>query len=643
MSKEIIKEITKNPKKYANKISIEELSDLLKTLSESYYNSDNPLVNDETYDILYDVLKERDNTNNYFNTVNATLGTKEQVKLPFEMGSLIKIKPSTPDLNKWLNKYHGFYLLSDKLDGVSAQIYKNNIGEIFMYSRGQYGIYGQNISHLLKYVVSKKALKNMQNGTSIRGELIISIENFKQIENTMKNARNAVAGLVNAKHFNIDIAKITDFVSYNILNPRFSYKEQYELLEQYGFKVVVHKQFDIISEEILINYLLERKKYSQYNIDGIVCSDDSKIYSHTGGYPEHVFAFKMLLDEQFTNAKVVKVIWNPSKDGFLKPKIEIEPIELGGTTITYATAFNAKFIVDNNINKGSEIQISRSGDVIPYILQVTKQSKTPQMPDFPYKWNNTHVDLILENETNNNGKEIVEIKLLEHFFSTMKIKYISSGIITKLVENGYKTIFDILKADKNKLSQIDGIGEKLLHKIYEEIDKSFKEVNLETLMGASNKLGRGISEKKISEILNIYPNIILNDGKNTKELYENILKVKGFSEKLSNQFSQNFIYFKQFYNELKTLVDISRFENIQSNKSTNNLFNNKSFVFTGTRNKNTEKFILDNGGKINNTISNNTFMLIYDDNADTTSSKFVNATEKNITKMKMSDFINKYM
>ena len=122
----------------------------------------------------------------------------------------------------------------------------------------------------------------------------------------------------------------------------------------------------------------------------------------------------MITDEQIANVKVIQVIWKPTKDGYLKPKIEIEPTNLVGVTITYATAFNARYIVDNNIGPGAEIKIIRSGDVIPYILEVIKGAKKgPQMPEFPYKWNDSNVDLILKDENNNNGKQIVVIEKLK--------------------------------------------------------------------------------------------------------------------------------------------------------------------------------------------------------------------------------------
>ena len=86
--------------------------------------------------------------------------------------------------------------------------------------------------------------------------------------------------------------------------------------------------------------------------------------------PSISFAFKMILDDQTAEAKVLDVLWAPSKDGYLKPRIQIEPIDLGGVTITYATGFNAAFIEKNKINVGAVVEIVRSGDVILTLIKL---------------------------------------------------------------------------------------------------------------------------------------------------------------------------------------------------------------------------------------------------------------------------------
>ena len=89
-----IENLLQDPVEYANNITIAELVKLLKKLSDLYYNTDEPLVDDNVFDDLRDVLIERDPKNKYLKEVGAVI-SKDKVKLPFNMFSLDKIKPDT--------------------------------------------------------------------------------------------------------------------------------------------------------------------------------------------------------------------------------------------------------------------------------------------------------------------------------------------------------------------------------------------------------------------------------------------------------------------------------------------------------------------------------------------------------------------
>lgn len=645
LTKKIIQIIKKDPKKYANEITINDLVILLKKSSNTYYNSENPIIDDKTYDILKNVLFLRDPTNIILQEIGAPIkGNKNKIILPFPMGSLIKIKSDSKELDKWTNEYIGPYIVSDKLDGVSAQIYKNNNGKISMYSRGN-GIIGQDISHLLDIInISNDIKNNIPIGGSIRGELIISKNDFKGILNK-ENIRNTVAGLVNSKTIDRNISNVTKFIAYSILNPRYKQSDQMILMKKWGFDVVNFKTFLKLNTDLLSQYLQNRKLNTDYEIDGLVCVDDSQIYIHTGGFPLYSFAYKIILLEQMTTAEVVKVLWEPSMDGYLKPSIEIKPVKLIGTTITYATAHNAKFIFDNIIGPGTIITLIRSGDVIPYIMNVKKiaTSGKPQMPSIPFKWNDTHVDIIAS-EIIGDTKDKIDTQILVHFFKTLEIKFISEGILSKLVKNGFNTVKKILNADKTILININGIGDKIINKIYDEIDKQLKNTDLATLMDASRKFGRGIGKKKLKEITNLYPNIMTVNWDNTV-FKNNILNVSGFSENLTNKFINNFSNFKIFFDEINKLYDISHLTQLLFPPKTNIIkkLDNQIIVFTGFRNPQYENFILLNGGKISSSVSRNTTMLIYADNSDLNTSKFKNALNLNIKLINKTDFFNQFI
>jgi hypothetical protein len=138
----------------------------IKTSSFKFNDKANDKVNDKVTDKVTD--KANDKANGKANG---------KVKLPYYMGSLDKIKPSTGTFNKWVSDYPGPYVISYKLDGISAMLYKKG-GQVYMYTRGN-GIEGRDISQCIEPmgINTSKLLE----GDAIRGELIMSKENFKKI------------------------------------------------------------------------------------------------------------------------------------------------------------------------------------------------------------------------------------------------------------------------------------------------------------------------------------------------------------------------------------------------------------------------------------------------------------------------------
>jgi DNA ligase (NAD+) len=626
------------------KFTVPEIVKVLTKFSDLYHNKGEPLVSDEIYDYIREYLEEIDPHNSFLSEIGAPIkGTKEMVVLPFPMGSLQKFKPDDGRLDKWNLKYPGPYIVSDKLDGASAQLWKSHDGKLYFYSRGD-GIEGQDISHLINIIFSNDVLAVLPNGTSVRGELIISCKNFtEKLSTYMKNGRNAVAGLVNSKTVDNKVASVTDFVTYSILSPRMSQEEQLEKLAVWGFNVVTYKKFTELSDKIMSKYLTGRHKKLLYEMDGLVGVDDSTIYEHKSGFPDYMFAFKMMTANQMAEAIVTKISWELSRDGYIKPTITINPVKLRGVTVTSATAHNAKFIVDNKLGVGSKIKIIRSNDVIPYIMEVLTSSNSGEadMPEYEYMWNHTGVDLIVK-KLEGSAKKIVTIKLLMGFFAGIGSKYLGEGIITKLVHNGYDSVERILNADHTELENIEGIGSTMVNNIYDEIDRAFNEISLVTFMSASHEFGRGLAEKKLEKILEMYPDILKKTW-DKDEMIEKIIEVKGFDEKLATLFASNFQKFKLFYEKIGKIKDLSRFNMIKKiTVNKNAKFTGMIFVFTGPRDKKLEKYLSENGGKIDNTVTKTTTYLIHDDNADKTSSKFEKAEKQNVIIMSNTEFKEKY-
>jgi NAD-dependent DNA ligase len=400
----------------------------------------------------------------------------------------------------------------------------------------------------------------------------------------------------------------------------------------------------------LSTYLKRRKEISKYDIDGIIVSDINNHSRNMSGNPEYSFAFKE--NNVFKDAIVEEVEWNISKDGFLKPRVRIVPIQLSGVQITYVTAHNAKYVYDNKIGKGSIIQITRSGDVIPYIVKIIKPSSEVQMPQIldEWQWNKSGVDIVLKSNSMNDEQLI---KTLSYFVKKLDIKNIDEATFKTLVEHKIiNSLSDIFRVSefKDKLLLLDGFKEKKTLKIIKELDDGFNRMSLTDLMVASNIFGHGIGEKKINKIVSTYPNILdLAMKKSYKELYDLIIKIDGFEDITTKQFLEHLETFNDFlknkvpkniYNRLKK--DIK--EIIEKNKdSKDSLKSDKKllglkFVMTGFRNKTWETIIIENGGEITSTVSKNTFMLICN-SLDESSNKIIKAKEHGIKILEKDAFI----
>ncbi len=602
-----------------------DIKKIIEYLSNQYYNKNISLVSDQLFDVIKEFYEKE--FIKKIDKIGAPILSKNgnKVKLPYWMGSLDKIKPSTKTFDKWINDFNGPYVLSYKLDGISALLYKNK-KQVYMYTRGD-GFEGQDISHCIELMGIN--VSRLIEGDAIRGELIISKENFKKISDTMANPRNAVSGIINTKKPNAKLLKLIDFVGYWVLNPELTVSEQLKYIEKKEFvpssvEYKIHKKITINE---LSDLLINARKSHKYEIDGIVVIDDSKYYPlEAGSNPSYGFAFKQLLTDQIAESTVIDVIWEVSKDKYIKPKIKINTIELGGVEITFATAFNAKFIVDNIIGPGAIVQIVRSGDVIPKIEKVIKPSDNnkPKMPNIKYIWNESNVDIIAS-ELDDNMMKKITIKKLTYFFTTLNIKWMAESTIEKLVLNKYDDLWKILQADQDKLCKIEGLGKTLVNKLFISINDGLKNRKLEEIMSASQIFGRGIAIKKFKLITTVHPDILeIYKKSGSDEVIKLINNIMGFDIKTTSKIVDsmgNFITYLDKFLKIKPDLltnihsdKISKLESSSKSKSKSKFnlstFKEKTIVFTGFRDKDIEQELEQIGSKITNSISKNTDILI---------------------------------
>jgi DNA ligase (NAD+) len=601
-----------------NDLSEDEIANVIQYLNHQYHNKGVTPVNDNIYDLIVAHLKELNDKHPILLHVGALVDTNDsrKEKLPVFMGSMDKIKDEA-SLISFKKKYGPTYTVSDKLDGVSALLYKEKEQLFKLYSRGD-GTVGQNISHLVPFI--QNIPKKIKGETVIvRGELIINKSNFEKVKAKGANARNMVAGLVNAKIPDMQLLQLVEFKAYALIEPSdMTIEDQFKTMKKMKFDVANYQVLKDaeVNVESLSKILMDRRNH-EYEIDGIIVADNKFHKLENNKNPAYAFAFKSILTNETAEVIVTNVVWNISKDGFFKPVVEIEPVKLNGVVIKKATGFNGDFIKTNKIGPGAKVLITRSGDVIPYILNTLIPAEKPQFPDEPYTWNETKKEIMVQGPS-----EEQDMKLLENFFNTIDIKGVSGKSIDKIYNAGFKTVEQVVKAKSTDFESIQGLLNKAI--IYEKIHKRLNEVECATLMHASNTLGRGFGEKRIKLILDKFPGISTGE---TEVTVEQLVQIDGISTITATQFVVGMKRYREFL-QATELQCISLNQN-SLDKKEEQKFKDQVVVFTGFRDKVLEDKLIAYGARIGSSVSGKTTYLITKDK-DVGSKKVVDAKEKGI-------------
>ena len=628
----MVKKMQLDGEKYLDTLSEKQLNDLLQKSSDEYYNSKVSIMTDNEYDILKEYIEKKYPKNKVVDEIGAPV-RRDKVKLPYFMGSMDKIKPDTNAIDKWKSKYKGPYVLSCKLDGVSGMYVCDEKNKPKLYTRGN-GSVGQDISHIIKTL----KLPELKENFVCRGEFIIKKKTFEEkYGKDFANPRNFVSGVINKKSVDKEKLSNIDFVLYEVIEPKIKPSEQMKILKEKGFDVVKYQEMSDVSNDKLSEILVNWRGSYEYEMDGIICADDS-VHKRKDGNPDHAFAFKMILSEQIAEAKVLDVIWNPSKDYLLKPRIKIEPIQLGGVKIEYATAFNAEFVEKNKLGVGAVVKIIRSGDVIPHIMDVIQPASITKMPSEEYEWNASHVDILLKNKE---GNEIVLNKNITGFFTILGVKNISSGNVQKLMNAGFKSISAILKMKKEDFKNIDGFGEKSADKILTSIDEKIKDASISKIMSASNIFGHGMAGKKLDKIMNAYPDALMEELPRDEKV-KKVEKIEGMGTKTAILFVDNIDKFKDFLKETNLEGKMKEVKEVEKKEyDTSHPLYGKNIVMTGFRNEKLSKTLEGYGAKMSSSVNSKTFVLLVKD-LDETTGKADEAKKRNIEIMTPEMLIEKY-
>lgn len=606
MNKLTLKKIQKNIKLWLKTATVSDLEELVTLCKEAYYNSGNSILSDADYDLLEDSLvavKPKSKALKVGHKVEL-----DKVKLPVPMYSLDKMKDDSV-FDNFMSKTKSPYVYSDKLDGVSIQVLVKD-KKYKLYTRGD-GIYGKDISGYAPFLKSLPPINKIPEGFIGRGELIMPESAFKKWDKDFSNARNLVSGVTNRKDIHTAMKDIK-VIMYERMDKKLRPSKQLLSLKNLGFSVVKWEQFEVPTFNESIQYLNKRKRQAKTAIDGIVIYED-KPHILGSGNPTYAKALKVNAESDMQLVTVKEVVWQVSRQGRLTPVVNIEPVRMQGVTVTKVTAHNGANVIKKGIGKGAVIKIIRSGDVIPYIVDVVKPVKvtlpknTELRGEFLYTLNDDH---------NNNIKSLQIL----HFFTSIGVDGLKIGSITKMIKNDYVNISDFLTATKGEYTEILGVNGG---KIYNSIKVCMKNLDLPTLLVASGTITNW-SYERFNLLVSHYPNLM-----QMKSTELSKISIKGIGNILMTSLIKGLPAFKLFIKENRIKYSIPSYEKIEGKLS------NETFCFTGVRDKNLEQELISNGANVTNSFTKAVTTLVAKD-VNSSSSKVVRAKQLGIKVLSLS-------
>lgn len=610
------------------------LDALLQEAEEAYTNR-LPIISDRAYDALHEfltnaaeppIVDKPEKIQKVAKRVGAPVPANDtrKVTIPHWMGSMDKVKDGR-GLAAWQREFPGDCIVSDKLDGVSALVVVQPDKTMRMFSRGD-GRIGQDITGLVPILgMGGFSSKALEPGTAVRGELIVTRSDFaNSLSGRMANARNAVAGLVNSKKPDLDTATVVGFVAYELVKPNgLAIGQQLSKLKSMGFTTVWHQKLKKgFSSDELRGILLKRKQDSPFEIDGLIVQHDQPGHiQESGGNPQYAFAFKSLDAQETSPAHVIEVEWNASKDGLLKPTVLFQPIRISGVTIQRATGFNAEFIEQNNIGPGAVIEVTRSGDVIPYILRViTPAPKGAQMPSDDWQWGATRKDAVLVSK----GSREVQVKLLASFFKSLGTFGVAEKSIEKMYDAGYTTVKKVLNVKPEQLQHVEGFSITKASSTCEAVRQAVDKASCVQLMDASNAFGPGFGERKLKAVITgLGVNGMQLAAGNKDPTMNELLVIPGVQQKTAEGFVAGLKEFRRFLKEQGlscSAVAVPPAPPVAKQGQTGFtgwvegvMGKGKNVVFTGVRSQTLERLIESLGGVVKSSVSINTDVVVFAD------------------------------
>lgn len=647
--------------------------------SEAYYDKDDPIMSDVEFDELMQKIKGYEMRHQYVapdsptQRVGGSQGKSTFAKVTHEVPMLsLQDVFDIKDVYGFVqDNLHSGICVEEKIDGLSLSVTYEYGKLVRAETRGD-GYIGEDITENAKCIVGIPRELNTDatelEVLEVRCEVYLPVASFlalnekmeREGKKTFANPRNAAAGLLRTK--DIEIVKNAGLhaFAFNVQRSRYdkynnfgcSHTLDLQTLKAIGFAVVpsyyfVERYYGSVSDkqeklkdiEAKIAEIGSRRNDLPYWIDGAVLKVDGlsarKQLGETNKYPRWALAFKYPPEEKETVIR--DIILQTGRTGRVTPVAILDPVLLGGTTVTRATLNNPEFIKDLGVDVGDTVLVRKAAEIIPEIIRVTKKSDKNSVYDMlgqrcPSCGKPLYAKSDENGETSGAYCENMDCpaqiaRKFEFFASRecMDIRGLGPALIDKFIEKGWlQTLPDIyrLQEHRDEMIGMDGLGDKAADKLFAAIEES-KDRDIDRLIKALGIPGIGRHIGK--ELAKRYEDMWAIGAVSAQELAE----IDGVGEISANAIYDAFHKAQQSNSDDGMFIMLNNFQgcgvNLKS-KSFQKLTDNKNlplagkiFVITGTlptmKREEAAELIEKNGGKVSSSVSKKTDYLLCGENA----------------------------
>jgi DNA ligase (NAD+) len=483
-----------------------------------YYVHDEAEIGDDEYDVLLDELRAIEADNPELRTADSPtqrvgappLDRFEQVVHHEQMLSLGNAR-NEEELRAWENRLANYlkrlditgsefsYTTEPKIDGLAISLTYENGVLVRGATRGD-GRVGEDVTQNLRTIGSVPLrIPDAPELIEVRGEVYLPIPAFKALnerraeaeEPTFANPRNSAAGSIRQLDPALAAERPLSTWSYGIGAVRgldlATHMDEVEWLGERGFKVNPDTEHHRGVEGVVkrCHWWEERRETLDYEIDGVVVKIDERALWRelgvVGREPRWAIAWKF--PPTTATTRMNGVVWNVGRTGHLVPFAMLEPVHVGGVTVSTATLHNEEDLARKDVRVGDEVVVMRAGDVIPQVVspKLPRKQKSARKPKPPKKCPACDTETIkpdgavftiCPNRTGCPGQSFQHVK---HFVSkgAMDIDGFGEKQAMRFLEEGLiADVADIYALSEDQLTSMDRFAETSARNLLAAIDAS---------------------------------------------------------------------------------------------------------------------------------------------------------------------------